>query len=150
MRVWIGTIIVLTLARWGWVEGLNIARRLPSDTVPESYVLNVEPNFETPNASFTGHVEISVRVTTNTTVLTLNARGLVLDEIEVTEDKTNKNVGVKSWDYVPDLDQVKIWTDIPILANRKYVVRIWFTGLLRNGGVGFFKSSYTSSTGNKK
>ncbi|VVC40903.1 Hypothetical protein CINCED_3A018294 [Cinara cedri] len=124
--------------------------RLPDNTVPETYVLSVVPNFETANASFTGHVCILVEVKTTTPVITLNSKDLVIHKVNVTDKFTNRNVKVNSWKYAVDHEQVEIYVDEHVLANRKYTVCIFFRGILRDDGIGFFRSSYTFSLDSKK
>lgn len=123
---------------------------LPDDTKPESYTLNVVPDFKRENASFVGQVDILIVVKTTTYMITLNSKNLALNGIRVTDENTNRNITVNSWSYAKDEEQVKILLDEHVLANRKYMISIRFKGLLRDDGNGFFKSYYTSISGKKK
>lgn len=124
--------------------------RLPGDTEPRLYTLRVEPNLKMENASFTGSVDIKVAVKTTTSRITLNAKGLVLHEIRVTDENTNRDIGVHSWSYAEDREQVMISMDRHVLANRIYTICIRFEGILRDDGTGFFKSSYETDSDGKK
>lgn len=124
--------------------------RLPDDTEPESYVLNVVLDFERENAYFAGQVDILIRVKSTTSTITLNSKDLVLSEIKVTDVKTNREITVNSWDYAKDEEQVQILLDQKVLVNQKYTINIWFEGLIRDNGNSFFKSYYSSFSGEKK
>lgn len=101
---------------------------MSADTVPESYVLSIVPDLECDNGSFTGHVDILIRVKTSTPVIVLNSK--VLADIWVNDKSTNKDVNVNFWDYIQDQDQVRILLDGYVFADRKYTVRIRFRGHL--------------------
>lgn len=136
---------------FGLVRGFeNNVGLLSDDTVPESYALNIVPDLESENGSFTGQVDILISVKTNTSMITVHSKDLVLTEIRVKDENMNKEVKVNSWSYVVDWDQVRILMDEYVLAGCEYTIRIWFRGHLRHDGTGFFKSDYTYDSGKEK
>lgn len=158
MNLSIGIFLVVTLVR-GTVSEFSpflndlypsSVDRLPDDTVPESYALTVEPSFENQNYLFTGWVNITIRVLTTTSEIILNAKDLDVPAVEVEDVISHRRVELESWDYVENREIIKIIVKGFILANRRYIVRIRFSGFLRNDGTGFFKTFYTSNSGEKK
>lgn len=151
LSIWtFGLLISLQARCWanGGSEPSVDENRLPDDTVPESYVLAVDPNQA--NGSFEGCVKISIRVMTTTATITLNTRDLDLREIEVVDEATNRTISLRSWSYAAPREQMTIDMDGHVLAGRKYVVRIQFSGRLRDDATGFFRTAYESGSGEKK
>lgn len=141
--LWATVVSIVVLCLFQGYDGQTVdSGRLPGDTEPRLYTLRVVPNLMSENASFTGSVDIKVAVKTTTSAITLNSKGLVLQEIRVTDENTDRNIGVKSWSYKEDREQVMISMDRHVLANRIYTISIRFEGILRDDGTGFFKSSY--------
>ncbi|XP_025208516.1 endoplasmic reticulum aminopeptidase 1-like isoform X2 [Melanaphis sacchari] len=139
-----------SLVRSSDVSQIVDSGRLPGDTEPRSYVLRIEPNLETENASFTGRVDITIKVKTTTSVITLNSKDLMLHEIKLKDENTGRNIRVISWSYAREQEQVMISVDGHVLGNRIYTIRILFEGILRDDGTGFFKSAYETYSDGKK
>jgi len=116
--------------------------RLPDDTEPELYALSVVPDFDAVNPSFSGRVDILILVKTTTAEITFNSKDLVLHEIRITDDNTNGDVGVDSWKYIEDLEQVKVKITGLIFAKRKYTIHIDYSGYLNDGASKIFHTSY--------
>lgn len=142
--------IVIVCLVTGYDAQTSDSMRLPGNTEPRSYVLRVEPNLETENATFSGSVDITIEVMTTTSTITLNSKDLVLHEIKVTDENTDRDIGVSFWSYAEDREQVVISMDGHVLANRRYTIRIRFEGILRDDGTGFFKSGYETEEHGKK
>lgn len=122
--------------------------RLPNNTEPISYQLTIKPIIDEAYDSFifSGDVIINIKVKTSTEELTLNADGLNITQINVT-DKTNTStsiqVNVLGFTFVDKNEQLKIQLNKPgLIADRVYEVQIIYTGELRNDMIGFYKSSY--------
>uniref|UniRef100_A0A2S2NE31 Thyrotropin-releasing hormone-degrading ectoenzyme n=1 Tax=Schizaphis graminum TaxID=13262 RepID=A0A2S2NE31_SCHGA len=118
--------------------------RLPYETVPERYVLSLEPDFDVKNPSFAGRVNISIAVNTTTDEITFNSKDLVLHEIGLTDDNTNSDIKIDSWKYAEDRQQVKVKTNRRILEKRKYTIRIRFNGYFNDDTSDIFYSSYNA------
>lgn len=142
--------VAIGVVPWAGCTARNgLGYSLPGDTVPESYALAVEPNLGAVNDSIAGRVHISIRVKKTTPVITLNAKDLTVLQVQITDRSTGRDVKVDSWDYDDDREQLKIHAVGFVLANRKYIVYLRFVGALRNDNNGFFKSFYTSHSGEK-
>jgi len=120
--------------------------RLPNDTEPLSYRLNVGPVVGDGDGPFTfsGNVAINVRARTSTAVLTLNAdAGLTVSSVEVIDAETSTKVEVTGSDAADKNEQLKIRLGDPgLIAGREYEVKIAYSGYLRDDMTGFYKSSY--------
>lgn len=121
--------------------------RLPNNTEPISYTLIIFPTFD--NFSFTGEVTINIRVIIPTGELTLNAYGLQIKEITVTDESSKAIIPVVSNKTVEKNQQLIIELDKPgLIADREYKVKISYTGKLRDDMTGFYKSSYFDKESN--
>lgn len=118
-------------------------RRLPGDTVPESYVLAIVPNISSASLSFKGKVDIVINVKTTTPVITLHSK-VMMFSVKVTDVITDRDVVVRSWEHVENGEQLRIWVEGFVFANRKYTVSIRFGEKLRDDAKGFFISYYTT------
>jgi len=150
--LWVTVVFVVVVSSFvrGYDGQTVDSGRLPGDTEPSSYVLKIEPNLETENATFAGRVDITIAVKTTTTAITLNSKDLVLHEVRVTDEITGRDNKVRSWSYEEDREQVIISMEGHVLANRVYTIRIKFEGILRDDGRGFFKSAYETESDGKK
>jgi len=120
--------------------------RGPNNTEPISYSLNVQPFIEpkTDNFTFIGTVVIMIRAKTTTEQLTLNADGLKINQIDVTDKNSSTIVEVTGNDVVVNNEQLIIQLKSPgLIADRVYEVNITYSGELRNDMSGFYKSWYT-------
>lgn len=143
-------VVALVLAGGGFGDGTD-AGRSPGDTVPESYALElVAPDLARENASFAGRVDIAIRANAAATAIALHSKGLVVNGVDVTDAATGRRVGVNSWTYAERQERVDVLLDGHVLAGRRYTVSVRFQGLLRDDGNGFFKSYYTSVSGERK
>jgi len=126
--------------------------RLPNNTEPISYTLDVQTFIDPQNNQFTfaGTVNITIRVKTSTEELTLNVDDLKINQIDVTTDSTTKVEVTKNY-VVAKNEQLIIQLKSPgLIADRVYNVKIAYSGELRNDMTGFYKSWYKDEDGNVK
>lgn len=131
---------------WGFENDIE---RLSEDTIPKSYALRIVPDLELDICSFAGQVDILIQVKTTTPVILLNSKDLILTDIQIKNESTNR-VNVNSWDYIKDRDQVQILLDGYVFADQNYTIRIRFKGNLQRDGTVFFKSNYAFDSHKKK
>lgn len=127
--------------------------RLPNNTEPISYSLNVQPFIEPENNNFTfiGTVTIIILAKTTTEELTLNADGLKIKKIDVKEKNSTNSVIVTGNYIVVKNEQLIIQLQTPgLIADRVYEVKIEYSGELRNDMTGFYRSSYTDEAASTK
>jgi len=126
--------------------------RLPNNTEPISYTLDVQTFIDPQNNQFTfaGTVNITIRVKTSTEELTLNVDDLKINQIDVTTDSTTKVEVTKNY-VVAKNEQLIIQLKSPgLIADRVYNVKIAYSGELRNDMTGFYKSWYKDEDGSVK
>lgn len=138
--------VVISLIRGGYGDDF---RRLPGDTVPESYVLAIVPDISSAKPSFKGQVDIVIKVKTTTPVITLHSK-VKMFSVKVTDVITDRDVAVRSWKHVENGEQLRIWMEGFLFANRKYTVSIQFGEQLRDDAKGFFISYYTTGLNETK
>lgn len=117
--------------------------RLPNNTEPISYTLDVQTFIDPQNNkfTFTGNVSITIRVKISTEDLILNVDDLKINLIEVTDSSTKVEV-IENYVVVKN-EQLIIRLKAPgLIADRVYEVKIAYSGELRNDMTGFYKSWY--------
>lgn len=126
------------------IEKMDVFR-LPNDTEPISYRLNIKPIVD-PKANlftFDGDVTINIMAKTSTKELTLNAFDLFIKDVSVIDAKTSLEINTTSVSLVIKNEQLKIQLDDPgLITDREYIVKILYSGNLRNDMTGFYRSSY--------
>jgi len=126
--------------------------RLPNNTEPISYTLDVQTFIDPQKNQFTfaGTVNITIRVKTSTEELTLNVDDLKINQIDVTTDSTT-DIEVTGNHVVVKNEQLVIQFKSPgLIADRVYHVQIAYSGELRNDMTGFYKSWYKDQDGSVK
>jgi len=125
--------------------------RLPNNTEPISYKLDIQTFIDPQNNKFTfvGTVVITIRVKTSTEELTLNVDDLKINQIHVTDTNSSTNVEVTENHVVVKNEQLIIQLKTPgLIADRLYEVKIEYSGELRNDMTGFYKSWYKDEESN--
>jgi len=128
--------------------------RLPNNTEPISYRLNVQPLIEPKNENFTfiGTVWITIRVKITTEELTLNVDDLIINKINIKDTNSSTTEVVVTGNHtVIKNEQLIIQLKTPgLIADRVYEVEIAYSGKLRNDMSGFYISWYTDEQSKEK
>lgn len=126
--------------------------RLPNNTEPKFYKLQIWPVIEPEdnNFVFTGDVSINILVKSTTNELTLNAVELSIIKIDIQNVNTSENFKNISHSFVKKNEQLIITVDPELIADQEYVVKIEYSGKLRNDMTGFYKSSYKNENNETK
>jgi len=125
--------------------------RLPNNTEPISYTLDVKTFIDPQNNqfTFTGNVIITIRVKITTEELVLNVDDLKINLIEIKNSSTKVEV-IENYVVVKN-EQLIIRLKAPgLIADRVYEVKIAYSGELRNDMTGFYKSWYKDEENNVK
>lgn len=125
-------------------EKMNVFN-LPGNTEPISYKLNIKTVMDSQKNifMFTGDVTISIRVKTTTEELILNADGLNITEVKMTDTNASTIIDVLSYKLSVKNEQLVIKLKAPgLIADRVYDVQIAYSGQLRRDMTGFYLSSY--------
>ncbi|XP_043477883.1 thyrotropin-releasing hormone-degrading ectoenzyme-like [Leptopilina heterotoma] len=123
------------------IENNSNDYRLPNNTIPRHYKLNINPHLPPENFTFDGEVEISLEIVEGTKNLTLHASNLT-----IVVDETTLN-GYKET-ILPDKHIIDDERDFIILTFSKellpgnYTLHLRFHGVIRNSDAGLFKNSY--------
>lgn len=115
--------------------------RLPNNSIPQHYKLNLNPNIIPDNFTFNGELEILLEIVVVTKNLTLHASNLT-----ILEGETNL-LGEKE-KILPNKHIIDEERDFLILTFSKeiqpgnYTLQLKFYGVISNNDVGLFKNSY--------
>nr|APY20197.1 APN-like 2 [Holotrichia parallela] len=117
--------------------------RLPTDTVPISYDITLEPFFD-PVFIFNGDVTIVIEVVTATSLITLHGNALTFtqDDVEVKEQGSSSTLPLTGVEFDSVLDFIKISLVESVEPGTILELSIKYTGVLDSSNRGFYKASY--------
>lgn len=129
--------------------------RLPNDTRPEHYAIRLTSRVHANDFSFTGEVDITVRVQLPTTTITIHHRQLTINTIRLTGaaavDVPLQPASGSSYELDREFLVISLATGVaPLTVDATYVLRISYAGTLRNDLAGFYRSSYVAADGSTK
>lgn len=116
--------------------------RLPGETRPISYDVELNVNIHNGSTPYNGRVAIRIAVDIATDVITLHNKGLVVEEVRVV-DKDNE-VLQNSFGLDAMRDFMTINVERLLIAGDEYIVEIDFHGFISMGTTGFYRMSYTN------
>nr|CAD7409546.1 unnamed protein product [Timema cristinae] len=121
--------------------------RLPTDILPDRYVIELIPYIDNDNFTFNGRVEIFLNVTEATNAIRLHANDLEINETSVTvepvvADGTTVEATIQSQAYSEDLQIYTIILSDNLVVGDQYKLSISFLGHLRSDMQGFYRSYY--------
>lgn len=123
--------------------------RLPGDTLPVSYDLNIMPDYGnlTHGMDFDGEVEIVIDVEYKTSMVTLNCKDIVVYVAYVHEMITDDDIPVTEVRYDDQNEQCYIFLQYPLKVGVRYVINIEFHVNVDEHMQGFYKSAYNNRYG---
>lgn len=123
--------------------------RLPNETVPETYDISLTTRIDQSNFDFLGTVQIKVFVVNTTRQITVHARQLTINEIQL-YGETGSSIDLLPWNYNVVTEFLTIPTkSINLEKGKRYRLIIYYTGVLRTDNAGFYRSSYLNVNGTK-
>ncbi|XP_052246472.1 endoplasmic reticulum aminopeptidase 1-like isoform X2 [Dreissena polymorpha] len=123
--------------------------RLPHSVTPVSYKMYMHPNIS--ESFFTGHVSIICDVNENTDFIVFHAKGLTIMTIKVSDNSVPTNLfGVVNWLEHEDNEQIYVRLMKYLPKGLKINMYIEYNGTLGTLLHGFYKSSYLSSSNEKR
>jgi puromycin-sensitive aminopeptidase len=123
----------------------NNPHRLSDDVLPRSYRLYLEPDLEA--ATFAGHVEIDLEVTTAVQEITMNALDLEITEATLhLPEGSSISCGIS---LDPEAERVTLSPGV-VLEPGQASVELSFSGVLNDLLVGFYRSTFTDPEGNER
>nr|KAG5707291.1 hypothetical protein BaRGS_000065 [Batillaria attramentaria] len=120
--------------------------RLPRDVLPDLYELSIHPNIS--QSVFTGTVTIHANVVKSTDFVVFHIKELNVSSVEVL--RGDVAVVLSQQLQYTDNEQYYIKLAQPLAANSKIKIVIKFKGALVNKLAGFYKSSYNTSSGERR
>ncbi|XP_025193431.1 endoplasmic reticulum aminopeptidase 1-like [Melanaphis sacchari] len=130
-----------------------VVYRLPGNTIPVSYNLNIMPdyNYFTNTVDFNGEVEILIDVISKTSTITLNCNDILIYVVYVHEKKTKDNIDVLEVKNDSQNEQCNILLRTQLKVGIRYVVNIEYHVNIRvNNMEGFYKSTYNNKDNHKQ
>lgn len=129
----------------------SIARgfRLPNNTIPLHYDLTLSTNIHRGDFVFDGRVRINIRVLEHSDTITLHYRQLVIRNVNLLH--INGTVLQENVRFIMSypLEFLDISPSAPLAIDDELIVDISYTGILRNDGAGFIRSSYVNTETNE-
>jgi hypothetical protein len=123
--------------------------RLPQHAQPVSYDLFLHPNLT--DFQFRGEVAITLRITDAKDFIVFHLKGLNFTIVSITEAGVGgKRVENRRVLQYPHNEQVYVQTRDTLQKGKSYVLSVQFSGELATSLVGFYRSSYTTSDGEKR
>ena len=116
--------------------------RLPSTLEPQLYTVSLEPDLNT--FKVTGSVTIQVHVISDTRYIILHVKDMNVSNVSVSINNVDRNLNnmfvyEENHFLVLEVEELKAYDIVEVSMNFNY--------MLRDDLVGFYKSSYTTATG---
>lgn len=124
--------------------------RLPNNTRPEFYEVQLVTFIDRGEFNFSGTVRIDVRVLEESKTITLHARRLTIDSVQLSDSYGNPIEDDVTFAYDVTKEFLTISTGKTMLQRgEKYLLKIFYIGELRTDLGGFYRSSYVNAQGTK-
>lgn len=127
----------------------KVSYRLPNNTKPESYDIELITNIDKNEFIFLGLVTINLIVLESSSEIKLHARKLAIKSVKLTT-KNGHSIDLKPFTYDTTTEFLTIPAEVVLEQNSKYILTIEYVGKLREEHYGFYRSSYVNSQGETK
>jgi aminopeptidase N len=114
--------------------------RLPTNTRPENYDIELNVNIHDGNRAYNGKVKISIVVDAATNVITLHNKGLIITQARITDENDDELQSTLEFDEARDFLHVVV--ESVLVVGAKYSLEISFNGAISEGTNGFYQMSY--------
>jgi len=133
------TVISVSAAPTPFADELS-ELRLPGTSVPSSYELSLTTNVHRGLLAYTGNVKIRITITAATNIITLHNSGLVISQV-ILSDEFGAEIANT---YATDSDKsfLNVQVESELAAESELTLDINFSGNLKTGTAGFYRSSY--------
>lgn len=132
------------------VNNNQISYRLPTDSFPLHYDIELTTNIHEQNFDFTGEVRIHIKIVKPTEVITIHNRQTVIKQIDILTAQSSYVVQNTTFNRLDSHDFLIIDLDRNYTAEQELILRIQYSGKLRDDGQGFYWGSYMNNNGEKK
>ena len=132
----------------------DVSYRLPNETHPVHYKIQLWTRVDLEDFDFTGSVEITLDVDRPTRAITIHARKLTVNKAtlyKVVKDDTAVEVEIQepTWDEVTNF-LVITTTGEQLITTEQYKLVIEYQAVLRNDEAGFYRAWYTTDQGERR
>lgn len=123
--------------------------RLPNNTIPLKYDVQISTNIHRGDPEFRGTVKIEIAVIAKTNKIVLQLRQLTIVDVKLYGSKNilSNEIGIVSRQQVDDLEFLEITASREFEIGEKPMLVITYVGQLRDDNLGFYRSSYIDSEG---
>lgn len=125
----------------------GVAYRLPNNTKPVYYDIKLETAIHEGNFTFTGYVDIQIKVIEETDVITLHYRQLTISDVQLWDEDAMTSPAYDYFTTREDQEFLDINLSETLKPGETYHVVIDYVGTLRNDDAGFYTSSYINEAG---
>lgn len=127
----------------------EIIYRLPNNTFPLYYEININTALEKNNFQFNGTTIIKIMIKEDkSNQISLHSKSAKIENIEI-KDVNEKSIQINKCIINIKTDILTITTNETLIKNNQYFLTIKYTSYLRDDNLGFYKSSYIDENGNK-
>ncbi|CAG9805382.1 unnamed protein product [Chironomus riparius] len=117
--------------------------RLPNDSIPINYEINLTTNVHKKDFNFTGKVKIRIKIVEPTDKITLHYKSITINKIDIWNGLQPAPILLNaSFNYIESHDFLII--NLPNIFNKdtELLINIAYHGQLRDDGGGFYRGSY--------
>lgn len=128
----------------------GISYRLPNDTIGLTYDIFLSTDIHRGEFSFTGNTKILIQVIEKTDRITLQYRQMNIHAVTLL-DANNRVVQQNvPWIQNATVEFLIIRPNVPLVVNQQYYVEIFHSGIIRDDGLGWYRSSYLTPGGERR
>lgn len=124
--------------------------RLPNNTIPERYEIELLTNIHNGDTEFDGKVKIRIRATEETESITIHYRQLTIIKIDLLDNDGAVLKEDLNYTSKEDVEFLIINPQQKLTMNAVYHVVITYKGTLRDDNLGFYRSFYETPEGQKR
>ena len=131
------------------IDDDDLNYRLPNNSRPIRYDLWLKTDVDKNNFDFSGRVKIHIKILEPTQQITLHARQLTIDNVDLLNtDNTLRQANlVHNYDEV--LEFLIISLPSQLTVDDELILDITYQGILREDGSGFYRASYRDENDNQ-
>lgn len=120
----------------------GISYRLPNNTVPLTYDIWLSTDIHRGEFAFDGRVRIRFEVIDDTTEITLHSNMLEIFTVTLFDANNQLIEEIAEFELDQSLEFLIIRPTQELVIDLQYSVEITYSGTIRSGGLGFYRSSY--------
>lgn len=119
--------------------------RLPNNTLPLHYDINLRTNIHRGDFVFDGRVQIHIKVLEDSDIITLQYRQLIIHNVNILDVNGTVLQQNVPFTMIHPLEFLDISSSAPLTIDDELIVDILYTGILRSDGAGFIRFSYVNA-----